>query len=432
MSLFVEATLLLMMGSLGSGESRSSSHWDWTGIIGTGQSLGVGGMGFPVKSTEQPFGNLKLASGDLTWPIDPSDPKLSLVPLIEPVGRRPPAYPSSWPMNIDGETPHTSASNEISFLVKEKLHRDYVTIHYDVAEAGQGMIRIKKDPVREGVTGRAYEASMLQTKAIARLARAAGKSFGVGGIFMTHGETDTGNAHYEDELFKLWSDYNSDLKAITRQSADVVMIVSQHNRLGEYSPATIAQWKAGDDHPEGIVCSGPKYQYPYSVDALHMTSEGYRQLGEKYGQVYFERVVLGHKWKPLEPLRVTHRKTEIEIKFHVPVKPLVWDSSMGSPHSSSPEWSSGKGFEVTDAAGKRVTIQSATIRGTDTVMLTLAVDPGPGIRVSYAMIGEPTLRNPRFGATPHWGLLRDSDPFVGYNTHSPQPNYCVAFDFKAP
>ncbi len=408
------------------------SDWDWTGIIGTGQSLAVGGMGFPVKSKDQPFGNLKTASGNLTWPVDPNDPKLTLVPLTEPVGRRPPNYPSSWPLNIDGETPHTSAANEISYLVEEKFHRHYVTVHYDVAEAGQGMIRIKKESVHDGVTGRAYEASMVQTKAITRLARESGKSFGVGAIFVTHGETDTGNEHYEEDLYRLWLDYNTDLKAISGQNRDVLMIVSQHNRLGEYSPSTIAQWRVGVDHPESIVCSGPKYQYPYSVDALHMTSDGYRMLGEKYGQVYFERRVLGHKWRPLEPVRVTHHKNKLEIHFHVPVKPLVWDTTMGNPHTSSSEWSNGKGFEVTDKSGKSVTIVSASIHGSDSVVLELADDPGAGARVSYAMLGEPTLRNPQFGATPHWGLLRDSDPFVGYTTKIPQPNYCVAFETKAP
>ena len=422
---------LVMLMSFGA-IAVPKADWDWTGVIGTGQSLGVGGMGFPIKSKDQPFGNLKLASGDLKWPVDPMDPNLSLVPLVEPIGRRPPAYPSSWPMNIDGETPHTSAANEISFLVNEKFHREFVSIHYDVAEAGQGMIRIKKASVREGVAGRAYEASILQTKAISRLARTARKSFGVGAIFMTHGETDTGNTHYGEELYTLWSDYNGDIKAITGQARNVLMIVSQHNRLGEFSPSTIAQWKAGDEHPDAIVCSGPKYQYPYSVDALHMTADGYRQLGEKYGQVYFERVILGHRWRPLEPISVRHQKKAITIKFHVPVKPLTWDSSMGTPHPSSPEWSQGKGFEVTDASGKRVTIESVEIRGADTVMLKLAADTKPGDRVSYAMVGEPTLRNARFGATPHWGLLRDSDPFVGFNTKVPQPNYCVAFDTKVP
>jgi hypothetical protein len=429
--------LVLLVAGLGTSSMPNSSskppeQWDWTGIIGTGQSLGVGGMGFPIKSTDQPFGNLKVASADLTWPVDPNDPKLALVPLVEPVGRRPPTYPSSWPMNIDGETPHTSAGNEISSLVEQRFHRPYVTVHLDVAEAGQGMIRIKKDPVQEGVTGRAYEAALIQTKAVARLARAAQKSFGVGAIFLTHGETDTGNSQYEEQIFQLWSDSNADLKAITGQKRDVLMIVSQHNLLGEFSPATNAQWKVGEDHPENIVCSGPKYQYPYSVDALHMTSEGYRLLGEKYAQVYFERAVLNHKWKPLAPEKVIHRGNQVSIKFHVSKGPLVWDSTLGNPHPSSPEWSNGKGFEVLDGAGKRVEIRSASIDGRDSVKLELASDPGSNARISYAMVGEPTMRNPRFGATPHWGLLRDSDPFVGFNTHVAQPNFCVAFDMRLP
>ncbi|HLO99272.1 MAG TPA: hypothetical protein VK171_11805 [Fimbriimonas sp.] len=408
-----------------------AQNWDWTAIIGTGQSLATGGGGFPIKSTTQPFRNLKLDTGDMQWPINDEDEKLSVVPLTEPVGRNPKGYPSSWPTNIDAETVHSSAGNQITALVEKAFGRDYVTVHVNVAEAGQGMVRIRKDSVREGVSGRAYEASLVATRAMARLARKAGKTFGVGAIFMTHGETDTGNAKYEEELLQLWSDYNKDLKAITGQKQDVLMIVSQHNRLGEFSPSTIAQWKIGVNNPKTIVCSGPKYQYPYTpFDQLHMVTDSYRLLGEKYAQVYFERVVKGRNWRPLEPISLRRKGSEVSIKFQVPVKPLVWDSTLGQPHVSSPEWKNGKGFEVMDKDGKRVEIKSAEIRGKDTVVLTLAQDPGPGARVSYAMMGEPTLRNPRYGATPHWGLLRDSDPFVGYSTQQAQPNFCVAFDMK--
>lgn len=414
------------------GAMSAPPTWDWNIVVGAGQSLSVGGGGLPVQSGEQPFGNLKVSTGDLPWPINPDDPKIALEPLVEPVGRRSVGYPSSWPQNIDGTTYHTSAANEISQLSKQELKRDYVTVHMEVGEAGQGMVRIRKVPVHEGVTGRAYEASLVQTKAIARLARAAGKSFGVGAIFMTHGETDTGNANYEEELFHLWSDYNADLKAITGQSSDVTMIVSQHNRLGDRSPSTIAQWKVGVDHPESIVCSGPKYQYPYGPDALHLSALGYQLLGEKYGQVYFERVVLGHPWRPLEPERISREGTSVTIRFHVPKGPLVWDTALGEPHPSSPEWSKGRGFEVTDAAGKRIEIRSATIRGADSVVLELAAEPGPGARLGYATFGEPTLQKPPFNASPHWGRLRDSDPFVGFTTHTAQPNFCVAFEMPLP
>ena len=422
----------LAAASVAPAGERRVNTWDWTGIIGTGQSLSVGAEGSPAKSLEQPFGNLKVSSGDLQWPVDANDPKLKLVPLVEPVGRRATGYPSSWPANIDGETPHTSAANEVSSLARQAFKQNYVTVHYAVGESGQGMIRIQKKSVHDGVTGRSYEAAMLQTKAITRLAKATGKSFGVGAIFMTHGETDTGNAKYEDQLHELWRDYNTDVKAITGQREDVLMIVSQHNCLGEYSASTLAQWKAGEDYAQAIVCSGPKYQYPYAGDDLHLNADGYRQLGEKYGQVYFERVVLKHKWRPLEPAKVTRNGAVLTIRFYVPVAPLAWDKTLRQPHASFPEWSNGKGFEIRDAAGARVTIQSADIRGRDTVALTCAKDPGPDARLSYAMVGEPTMRNARFGATPHWGLLRDSDPFIGSSTHVAQPNFCVAFAMTVP
>lgn len=404
--------------------------WDWNVVIGTGQSLATGA--FPVITKSQPFHNLKMGSGDLEWPISSEDPKLVLEPLVEPVGREPKGYPNSWPRNIGGETPHSTTGNQISALVAEQMKRDYITVHYDVAEAGQGMIRIRKNSVPEGMAGRAYEASMIQTRAIARLAKEQRKSFGVAAILMTHGETDTGNGKYEEELRQLWSDYNTDIKAITKQGRNVLMIVSQHNRLGEFSPSTQAQWKVGKDDPNAFVCSGPKYQYPYGPDGLHLTAEGYRMLGEKYGQVYFERVVRGNRWRPVEPDRVSVRGDEITVKLHVPKKPLVWDSVLGDPHPSFPEWAKGRGFELTGPDGKRLTILSAELRGGDSVVLKLDAAPPKGARLSYAMVGEPTQSRPPYNASPHWGQLRDSDPFVGYATGKPQPNYCVAFIWPLP
>jgi hypothetical protein len=37
-----------------------------------------------------------------------------------------------------------------------------------------------------------------------------------------------------------------------------------------------------------------------------------------------------------------------------------------------------------------------------------------------------------FVATFRWGLLRDSDPFVGYTTQKLQPNFAVAFEMDVP
>lgn len=385
----------------------------------------------PVKSTSQPYGNLKLSTGTLPWPIDPNDASLHLVPLVEPIGRIAPNYPSSWPENIDGETPHTAAATQISAMMLAKFQRDMVTVHSSVGEDGQGMIHIKKDPEKKGLNGRSFEAALIETQAIARLAKSSGKTYGVGAIFVTHGETDCGNPNYESELFKLWSDYNHDLRAITKQSKPVLMIVSQQNSLNDDSPSTIAQWRAGIDHPGQIVCSGPKYQYPYVADALHLTADGYRLLGEKYGEVFFERYVLGRNWQPLEPILVRHSGASIAVKFHVPNKPLVWDSSFPSPHPSVPEWKDGKGFEIRNASGAKITIRSVEISG-DEVILTCDSDPGENARLSYALIGEKTARLSPSAGTKRWGLLRDSDATIGESTKEKLPNYCLAFELTVP
>lgn len=229
--------------------AAAQTPWDWTGIIGTGQSLSIGARSKAI-STNQPYGNLKLSTDDLPWPIDPDNPKLALVPLVEPIGRLAPGFPSSWPENITGETPHTAMANEISALALADLGRDYVTIHSAVGEDGQGIQFLKKNPTRRGLNGHSYEAALVETKAITRLAKAAGKTYGVGAIVVTHGETDAGNMNYESELYQLWQDYNTDLPAITGQTRKIQMIVSQQHSFGDRSPSTLAQWKIGVDHPQ--------------------------------------------------------------------------------------------------------------------------------------------------------------------------------------
>ena len=166
--------------------------WDWTGIIGTGQSLSIGARSKGI-STNQPYGNLKLSTDHLPWPVDPDNTNLALVPLTEPIGRLAPAYPSSWPENITGETPHSAMANEITALVRAGSGRDFISVHSAVGEDGQGMNFIKKNPTQRGLNGHSYEAAMIETKAITRLAKAAGKTYGVGAIIVTHGETDAGN-----------------------------------------------------------------------------------------------------------------------------------------------------------------------------------------------------------------------------------------------
>ena len=410
---------------------NASIPWNWTGIIGTGQSLSVGARAPRILSTSQPYNNLKLSTGDLAWPVDPNNSSLKMVPLVEPVGRLAPTYPSSWPTNIDGETFHTTMADELTALVRKKFKRDLISVHSAVGEDGQGMVYIKKGAEIHGVNGHSYQAALTEATAITRLAKAAGKTYGVGAVVVTHGETDAGNHDYEAQLHQLWQDYDGDLRAITGQSEHIPMILTQQNALADHSPSTLAQWKIGVDYPADIICSGPKYQYPYFTDGLHLTGDGYQQLGEKYAQVYYQRVILGRRWEPLEPTGVARRGRTITVHFHVPVAPLAWETTFSSPHPSVDEWKNGKGFEVSNTSGAKVRIESVTIAG-NSVVITCASDPGANARVGYAMVGELGVLSAPYAGTHRWGLLRDSDPFVGAVTGRLQPDYALAFEMQAP
>src|SRR4051812_3848242 len=251
-----------------------SRPWDWAGVIGTGQSLAVGQMGTPAATTRQPYGNLKLSTGALPWPVDPNDTSLAMVPLTEPIGRLSTAYPSSWPTNIAGETPHASMADQITALAKAADGGDYVGVHSEVGENGQGIVYLRKGAPQVGVNGHAYQATLIETQAIARLASAMGKTFGIGAIIVTHGEADAGNANYESDLYQLWSDYETDLSALTGQTQKILMITSQMNSVNDRAASTLAEWKIGVDHPGDVVCSGPKYQYPYFTDHVHLVTDG--------------------------------------------------------------------------------------------------------------------------------------------------------------
>jgi hypothetical protein len=424
-------------GELGSGEEPSdeapavSVPWDWNGVVGTGQSLAVGQNGTPARSTTQPYGNLKLSTGTAMWPIDPEDASFELVPLTEPIGRRSTAYPSSYPTNIAGETPHAAMANQISALV-EGIDGEHVGVHGEYGENGQCLGYLAKGVTPNEVNGRAFEATLLETQAIARLAALEGKSYGVGAVIVTHGECDAGSSRYADGLYQLWSDYNTDIAAITGQDRDLLMIVSQQNSVNNRAASTLAQWRVGVDHPDEIVCSGPKYQYQYSSDGIHLNIDGYQALGEKYGQIYYERVVLERNWQPLQPTTVERiGSRSIRVDFHVPVPPLVWESEFDAPLQAVEEWKAGKGFELRSGS-KRLAIRYVEICDSSVTVETTEDLPESDLFIGYALTGQTDKMAAPHTGTFRWGLLRDSDPFVGSSTGLAQPNFAVAFELAVP
>ena len=423
--------------------SRVVSPWDWVGVIGTGQSLAVGTT--PVTTVTQPYGNLKLALGNAVVPgrgqnpWDPNLGELAVVPLVEPMHVLQVDYPSPYPANAFGESPHSAMANQLTKLVKSlSPEDDYVTIHSLVGECGQGIAALKKQSgSTTGTTGRAYAASLFETAAIARLAREAGKSFGIGLILMTHGETDWENPAYQDELSQLLADYNDDLAAITGQTRAIPMYLSQQHalpngldRLGKGSVAAQTQWRIGVERPGDFVCTGPKYQYPVhdQGDGIHLSAMGYQMIGEKVAQVYFQRSVLGRDWRPLQPIAAFRSGREVTVRLHVPVPPLRWDESFDRPVIAV--WAQGRGFELRTPVAP-IGIESVAIDG-DSVRISASCDlPALGLVVGYAMANQ-GAQLPNHSMAVRWGQLRDSDSFVGSTSKQANPNHCVSFEVPVP
>jgi hypothetical protein len=398
----------------------ANAPYDWIGIIGTGQSLEVGGGPAGNLSTTQSFKNLKLADSgpDPKYPIAPAAgmPQWTAVPLTEPIrGRGPGSGPGysdgQYPNNIEAETPHSGMASTLSTIWAARGLGDYVSVHTEVGWSGRCLASINK---AGGM--RAYPASINETRVWKMLAGKAGKTYGVGGIIMTHGECDASNASYAAGVYQLWQDYNADVKAITGQTEDLVMLLSQQSSVATGATGSAVQiWQAGVDHPGQIVCTGPKYQYQYLPDNQHMPAPGYVRMGQKYAEVFDLIVNQKVAWKPLQPTKLSRAGAAITVDFHVPDPPLVWDGHVSPPHQQmNNEWAAGKGFEVSNSRG-RLKIASAEIQG-NSVVLTLAQDPGAAdkITVAYAVTqdGGGTQGGTNLGMR---GLLRDSDQFVGHD-----------------
>jgi hypothetical protein len=402
------------------------------GVVGTGQSLSVGTT--PVTSLTQPYHNLKLAlNGAMVPPWDPTLQPLSMVPLTEPIRPLEMGYPSPYPGNIYGETPHSVMANEITGLVRAAApNQDYVTVHTVVGESGQGIIALQKQSGdTTGMTGRAYAATLFEAGAITRLAQAQKKTYGVSVIVMTHGETDSGSATYGNDLIQLLTDYNADIAAITGQTQKIPMFLSQQfgypQTAGQEPVANQVEWRLGVDHHGDFVCTGPKYQYPGYMDhmGVHLSAVGYQLLGEKTGEVYYQRMLLGNDWQPLQPTGADRSGRVITVHFHVPVPPLGWDDSLDMPTA----WPNGRGFEVRSGA-TMIEISSVAIAGDD-VQITCASDLPQSLTVSYAMTAQAKQLSTASFAY-RWGQLKDSDPFMGSTTKMPNPNYAVSFDMDVP
>ena len=161
-----------------------------------------------------------------------------------------------------------------------------------------------------------------------------------------------------------------------------------------------------------VTIASPGYVMDWHEDCRHYSNHGERMLGEYFGKVYARIVLEGRKWMPVHPTKVTLEGSTITAKFHVPVPPLVFDTTYVTDPGNY-------GFEVVDGANANVAITKVELAGADTVKVTLANAPSGKPKLRYAFTHTPLTCAGRFvGAR---GNLRDSDATPsqnGYTLHN--------------
>ena len=367
-------------------------------ILSTGQSLSVGVASTPALTTTQPYSNLMLSGGN--GGIGSGG---SFIPLVE----------------ASVETISSSMANTIT---ANDTGNDF-----DVAVSLHGVSGYTYSQLKKGTSP--YNTGMTQVTNAKSAAITLGRTSRVIGVTTIHGETDNYNgvsgATYQGYLEEWQNDYDTDVKAITGQSNEVIMFLDQMSSfMSSYandatSEIPIYQLYAAEENPNEIVLVAPKYFFNYS-DRHHLTGASSRWLGEYYGKV-IKKVVIDHEtWRPLSPDSAIRSGNIIDVNFHVPAGILAFDTTLVSARTNY-------GFEYYDSTAS-ATISSVEILDDDTVRITLSGIPtGSNQRIRYAYTGIPGTSTGAQNAGSAAGNLRDTDPYTSLYGNTLY-NWAVHFD----
>lgn len=315
-------------------------------ILSTGQSLANGALGTPVLTTTQPYLNKMLNSSDS-----------QLIPLVE----------------VSTETMNSTFANTLT----EGSQQSYIISRHGVG--GYSYAQLKKGTAP-------YLRGMTQVRNAKNEVAKLGKQYNVPALTVIHGEADRSNGPaYQGYLEEWYRDYNTDVKAITGQTNDLVMFTDQTcTFLSNYTSLStmvpMAQLAAAENNPGKIILVGPKYFFDYA-DGSHMTNKSYRKLGYYYARAYKKVMLDKTGWTPLSPKQISIAGNIITLKLNVPTPPIQIDTTQVLLNKNY-------GFEYYDTSAPP-TITAVAVSSPDTITITLSGTPtGTNKRLRYAFRGE--------------------------------------------
>jgi hypothetical protein len=402
--------------------------YDINHLLVTGQSNSVSLSTYPLSKT-QPYSNLQFDTG--TMPMYNCDgagcktyaAPASFIPLVEG---------DYFFYGSPAETLASGLANQITTFSKD--HVSLVSIH---GRSGNTYWCLRKGSCnyKPGYL-QPFEQGLQEVRDAKAIAKASNKSYVVRATFTVHGESDHYSygygtpefplygsdgtpaklKDYTDALIEWQSDYETEVKKITGQQETIPMFASQLSGWNDTKQSVLAnmQLEAHKRSNGKVILVAPGYPFDYLSDCKHLTGHSQRHLGEYFAKVYHKVIVDGKRWEPVYPKHIERFDDYINISFHVPVEPLVWDTeSVSNPGNY--------GFEFTD--DKNTTIKLVHFAGPNTVIIQLSQTPGNNKKLTYAQNQIPNTCIGKYGAR---GNLRDSDLTVSYYGNK-LPNWAISF-----
>lgn len=407
-------------------KSNGVYDFDINHVIGYGQSLSVGYVGYPALTTSQKYDNLMFYRGQVPQLDYPSENAsqwyLSLVPAVESNG-----VTGSTDATQRGETTSSGCGDMIKERILVEDGKSYSDHNYKILTSCAGYGGMSISQLSKGTSH--YNRMIEQAQYGLTLSNAAGKNYAVQAVSWTQGEADyslgTTKVNYLNALNQLVTDINTDIKAAIAQTKDIPLIsyqIASHPVASVTNPViALAQLEAEETNPLVFIAT-PTYHLPYAnPNNWHLTNVGLRWLGAYYGLAYKRIVIDGEDWKPLKPISAKKQSNILDITFNVPHGKLEFDTTQVSANTNM-------GFELVDSSGNALTIDSVAIADSNRVRIIATSNIPTGAKVRYGWSGTATT-GPISGAR---GNLRDTqgDEIVldssGINKR--MDNWCVIFE----
>jgi hypothetical protein len=150
-------------------------------------------------------------------------------------------------------------------------------------------------------------------------AQALGKTYAVDVVHWCQGERDILDGMtrptYLTKLLQLYTDLNTDIKAITGQAHDIKLITYQVTYSGGTPQIALAQLDAAKTNPNIVISTATYAVEHFDPTQVHLAGIGYAHIGAYHGLAAKRTVIEGGVWPAMYPRRLFRQGTILEAEW---------------------------------------------------------------------------------------------------------------------